>query len=283
MSSAKQITIRGQVTNYHRQGEGTGATPILFIHGSGPGANGWSNWQLALPALSDRWDCIAPDLIGFGESHHPEPAPTGMRRWMRLWVDQMLGLLDALGVEQAHLVGNSMGGAVALHLLMEAPQRFDRVVLMGAIGAPCRLTPELDRLWGFYDDPSPALLAQAIRWFVYDDSFLRERLDEIVRIRYAAAMKEEVRRSFTAMFPSPRQKHLDDLIVPDSTLRRIEHPVLLVHGRDDLIVPVETSYYLVNRLQNVEMHIIGRCSHWTQIEHSRRFHELLTHFFSEAQ
>ncbi len=283
MSSAKQITIRGQVTNYHRQGEGTGATPILFIHGSGPGANGWSNWQLALPALSDRWDCIAPDLIGFGESHHPEPAPTGMRGWMRLWVDQMLGLLDALGVEQAHLVGNSMGGAVALHLLMEAPQRFDRVVLMGAIGAPCRLTPELDRLWGFYDDPSPALLAQAIRWFVYDDSFLRERLDEIVRIRYAAAMKEEVRRSFTAMFPSPRQKHLDDLIVPDSTLRRIEHPVLLVHGRDDLIVPVETSYYLVNRLQNVEMHIIGRCSHWTQIEHSRRFHELLTHFFSEAQ
>ncbi len=283
MSSAKQITIGGQITNYHRQGEGTGATPILFIHGSGPGANGWSNWQLALPALSDRWDCIAPDLIGFGESHHPEPAPTGMRRWMRLWVDQMLGLLDALGVEKAHLVGNSMGGAAALHLLMEAPQRFERVVLMGAIGAPCRLTPELDRLWGFYDDPSPALLAQAIRWFVYDDSFLRERLDEIVRIRYAAAMKEEVRRSFTAMFPSPRQKHLDDLIVPDSTLRRIEHPVLLVHGRDDLIVPVETSYYLVNRLPNVEMHIIGRCSHWTQIEHSRRFHELLTHFFSEAQ
>jgi 2-hydroxymuconate-semialdehyde hydrolase len=283
MSSAKQITIRGQVTNYHRQGEGTGATSILFIHGSGPGANGWSNWQLALPALSDRWDCIAPDLIGFGESHHPEPAPTGMRGWMRLWVDQMLGLLDALGVEQAHLVGNSMGGAVALHLLMEAPQRFERVVLMGAIGAPCRLTPELDRLWGFYDDPSPALLAQAIRWFVYDDSFLRERLDEIVRIRYAAAMKEEVRRSFMAMFPAPRQKHLDDLIVPDSTLRRIEHPVLLVHGRDDLIVPVETSYYLLNRLPNVEMHIIGRCSHWTQIEHSRRFHELLTHFFSEVQ
>jgi len=58
--------------------------------------------------------------------------------------------------------------------------------------------------------------------------------------------------------------------------------VLLVHGRDDLIVPVETSYYLLNRLPNVEMHIIGRCSHWTQIEHSQRFHELLTHFFGES-
>lgn len=281
MSSANQIVIGDRITSYHRQGE-AGTTPILFIHGSGPGANGWSNWQLALPALSARWDCIAPDLIGFGESDHPDPAPTGMRGWMRLWVDQMLGLLDALGIEKAHLVGNSMGGAVALHLLMEAPQRFGRVVLMGAIGAPCRLTPELDRLWGFYDDPSPVLLAQAIRWFVYDDSFLRERLDEIVRIRYAAAMKEEVRRSFMAMFPAPRQKHLDDLIVPDSTLRRIEHPVLLVHGRNDLIVPVETSYYLLNRLPNVEMHIIGRCSHWTQIEHSQRFHELLTHFFGES-
>ncbi|MCS6887677.1 MAG: alpha/beta fold hydrolase [Chloroflexus sp.] len=278
---AEQIATGAYTTHLNRQGP-VGQPAILFIHGSGPGANGWSNWQLALPALSEQWDCLAPDLAGFGDSQHPDPPPGDIRRWMRLWVDQMLALLDTLGIAQADLVGNSMGGAVALHLLLEAPQRFRRVVLMGAIGAPCRLTPELDRLWGFYDDPSPALLAQAIRWFVYDDAFVRDRLDEIVRIRYAAAMRADVRRSYTAMFPAPRQALLDALIVPDSALRRIVHPVLLVHGRDDAIVPVDTSYYLLNRLPNAELHVIGRCSHWTQIEHSQRFHQLVRSFLSEG-
>lgn len=278
---AEQIATGAYTTHLNRQGP-AGQPAILFIHGSGPGANGWSNWQLALPALSKQWDCLAPDLAGFGDSQHPDPPPGDIRRWMRLWVDQMLALLDTLGIAQADLVGNSMGGAVALHLLLEAPQRFRRVVLMGAIGAPCRLTPELDRLWGFYDDPSPALLAQAIRWFVYDDAFVRDRLDEIVRIRYAAAMRADVRRSYTAMFPAPRQALLDALIVPDSALRRIVHPVLLVHGRDDAIVPVDTSYYLLNRLPNAELHVIGRCSHWTQIEHSQRFHQLVRSFLSEG-
>lgn len=278
---AEQIATGAYTTHLNRQGP-VGQPAILFIHGSGPGANGWSNWQLALPALSKQWDCLAPDLVGFGDSQHPDPPPGDIRRWMRLWVDQMLALLDTLGIAQADLVGNSMGGAVALHLLLEAPQRFRRVVLMGAIGAPCRLTPELDRLWGFYDDPSPALLAQAIRWFVYDDAFVRDRLDEIVRIRYAAAMRADVRRSYTAMFPAPRQALLDALIVPDSALRRIVHPVLLVHGRDDAIVPVDTSYYLLNRLPNAELHVIGRCSHWTQIEHSQRFHQLVRSFLSEG-
>ncbi|MDW8404278.1 alpha/beta hydrolase [Chloroflexus sp.] len=278
---AEQIATGAYTTHLNRQGP-VGQPAILFIHGSGPGANGWSNWQLALPALSEQWDCLAPDLVGFGDSQHPDPPPGDIRRWMRLWVDQMLALLDTLGIAQADLVGNSMGGAVALHLLLEAPQRFRRVVLMGAIGAPCRLTPELDRLWGFYDDPSPALLAQAIRWFVYDDAFVRDRLDEIVRIRYAAAMRADVRRSYTAMFPAPRQALLDALIVPDSALRRIVHPVLLVHGRDDAIVPVDTSYYLLNRLPNAELHVIGRCSHWTQIEHSQRFHQLVRSFLSEG-
>lgn len=277
-----EYIITGQFTTaLHRQGPGD-APAILFIHGSGPGANGWSNWNLALPALGEQWYCLAPDLTGFGDSQHPDPPPTDIRRWMRLWVDQMLALLDTLGLARVDLVGNSMGGAVALHLLLEAPERFRRVVLMGAIGAPCRLKPELDRLWGFYDDPSAALLAQAIRWFVYDDAFVRDRLDEIVRVRYTAAMRTDVRRSYTAMFPAPRQQHLDALIVPDAALRRMTHPVLLIHGRDDAIVPADTSYYLLNRLPNAELHVIGRCSHWTQIEHSQRFHQLVRTFFAET-
>jgi 2-hydroxymuconate-semialdehyde hydrolase len=259
------------------------AETILFLHGSGPGVTAWSNWQFALPALADRFHCLAPDLAGFGATEHPQNPPAGMRRWMRLWVDQCLALLDARHVQKVQLVGNSMGGAIALHLLLEAPERFERVVLMGSIGTPHKITPELDRLWGFYDDPSVKLFRGIIRWFVYDDTFIADRLDTIAQTRFAAAMNPDVQRSFKAMFPAPRQTALDDLVVPELALRRMDHSVLLVHGRDDKIVPLATSLYLLQHLAKVQLHVFGQCSHWTQIEFAQKFNQLITQFFTEQQ
>jgi 2-hydroxymuconate-semialdehyde hydrolase len=266
-------------TYYNRSGEGLGET-ILFLHGSGPGVTAWSNWQFALPFFDDKFHCLAPDLVGFGASEHPLDPPSGMRHWMRLWVDQCLALLDVLQIENAHVVGNSMGGAIALHLLMEAPERFSRAVLMGSIGAPHTIRPEIDRLWGFYEDPSVHVFRNLIRWFVYDDSFIADRLDSIARTRYEAAMVPDVQRSFKAMFPAPRQTVLDDLVVPELALRRMTHPILLVHGRDDKIVPMETSLHLLGHLPNVQLHVYGQCSHWTQIEFAGSFNRLLAQFFS---
>jgi len=265
-------------THCERSGEGQTET-ILFLHGSGPGVTAWSNWQFALPFFDDKFQSIAPDLVGFGASEHPRNPPTGMSNWMRLWVDQSLALLDGLNIEKAHLVGNSMGGAIALHLMMEAPERFSRVVLMGPIGAPHTITPEIDRLWGFYEDPSLKMFRNVIRWFVYDDTFIADRLDSIAKTRFEAAMNPDVRRSFTAMFPAPRQRVLDDLVVPSLALRRMTHPTLLVHGRDDKIVPLETSLHLLQHLPNVQLHVLGQCSHWIQIEFARRFNQLLAQFF----
>jgi 2-hydroxymuconate-semialdehyde hydrolase len=203
-----------------------------------------------------------------------------MRAWMRLWVEQCKTLLDALKIEKAHVVGNSMGGAIALHLLMDAPDRFDRVVHMGPIGTPHRITPALDRLWGFYEDPSVETFKNIIRWFVYDDAFLADRLESIARTRFEAAMNPDVQRSFKAMFPAPRQTAIDDLVVPELALRLMDHPTLLVHGRDDHIVPLETSMHLLQHLPNVQMVVFGQCSHWIQIEHAQRFHQVLAQFFS---
>lgn len=255
---------------------------VLFLHGSGPGASAWANWQYAVPALGERYHTIAPDLAGFGQGYHPDPAPKGIRAWMRLWIDQLIALLDELGVKKAHVVGNSMGGAVALHLLAEAPDRVDRAVLMGPAGAPCTLTPELDRVWGFYEDPSPRTLAQMFRWFAYDDTKVGGNIDAIAEMRFESAMEAKVRASYEAMFPRPRQEILDQLVIPDSALRRIQNPVLLIHGRDDRVVPLETSLYLLPRLPRVQMHVVGQCSHWTQIEYRDTFHRLLDDFFQGA-
>ena len=278
--TAFKVQTGNYTTHCERSGEGKAET-ILFLHGSGPGVTAWSNWQFALPALADRFQCLAPDLIGFGATEHPQNPPTSMRSWMRLWVDQCLALLDAQKLEKVHLVGNSMGGAIALYLMMEAPERLERVVLMGPIGTPHKITPELDRLWGFYDDPSVKMFRNIVRWFVYDDTFIADRLDSIAQTRFEAAMNPDVQRSFKAMFPAPRQTVIDDLVVPELALRRMDHPVLLVHGRDDKIVPVETSFYLLQHLSKVQLHVFGQCSHWTQIEFAKQFNQLLAQFFTE--
>ena len=200
--------------------------------------------------------------------------PSGMHSWMRLWVDQCKALLDELKLEKAHLVGNSMGGAIALHLLMDAPDRFERVVHMGPIGTPHKITPALDRLWGFYDDPTVQTFRNLIRWFVYDDAFLADRLDSIAQTRFEAAMNPDVQRSFKAMFPAPRQTAIDDLVVSELALRRMDHPTLLVHGRDDHIVPMETSLHLLKHLPNAQLHVYGQCSHWIQVEYAQEFQSI---------
>lgn len=189
-------------TYVNRQGEGNEES-ILFLHGSGPGATAWSNWQHALPALSDRFDCVAPDLIGFGNSAHPETPPEGVRDWLEVWIQQQVDLLDSLGLSTVKLVGNSLGGAITLHLLHRYPERFERAVLMGTGGTPLPIPEQLEVVWGFYDDPTPERMARIISWFAYDPAIVGGDLDEIARMRLEAALKPAVRRSFASMFPKP--------------------------------------------------------------------------------
>jgi 2-hydroxymuconate-semialdehyde hydrolase len=117
-------------TFVNRSGEGNSET-ILFLHGSGPGVFAWANWRYALNACGETYDCIAPDLLGFGQSGHPESTPKNRQGWMDLWVNQLIELLDRYGIQKAHVVGNSLGCSIALELLLEYPERFGRVVLMG--------------------------------------------------------------------------------------------------------------------------------------------------------
>jgi 2-hydroxymuconate-semialdehyde hydrolase len=269
------VQTRDHKTLLNREGSGEA---VLFIHGSGPGATGLSNWRLALPELSQQHLVLVPDLVGYGQSNHPNPPPQGPRAWMRLWIDQLIGLLDALKLEKVHLVGNSLGGSIALHLLMEAPERFGKVVLMGSVGAPFPITPELDRLWGFYDDPTVTTMRNIIRWFAYDDGFIKDQLEVIAQTRFDAAMQPPVRASFDAMWSCPRQTAVDQLVLPESALRRMNHPALMIHGLNDKIIPYQTSLYLAEHMPDARVHLMGRCSHWIQIEHAAEFHRLVADF-----
>lgn len=260
----------------HRSGEPS-SPALVFLHGGGPGATGWSNWQHALPALGSRYFCLAPDFIGFGDSGHPDPAPRDMRIWTRIRIEQVINMLDALGVEHASLIGNSLGGALSLHLLMEHPDRFERAVLMGPAGGPSSHSPrqEVIKMVTFYSDPSPEALARLYSWFVFDPENFRGDLDAIARDRFELTMRADVQRSYEAQFSGPLF-----LALPESALKRIKHPVLLVHGRDDAVNPVEDSLHFQRHLPHAELFVFARCGHWTQLEYPERFHRLIDSFFA---
>ena len=266
---AHSIQAAGMVTNYHDVGTGF---PALLIHGSGPGVSAWANWRLVMPALAERLRVIAPDMAGFGFSERP----AGIRYDLDTWVAQAIGLLDALGLEQADVVGNSFGGALALAMAIRHPQRVRRLVLMGSVGVPFDITEGLDAVWGY--TPSFENMRRIMDYFAWDRSLVN---DELAELRYRASIRPGFQESFGAMFPAPRQRWVDALASREEDIRALPHETLIVHGRDDRVIPLLTSLTLAQWIDRAQLHVYGRCGHWTQIEHAARFARLVGDFLTE--
>ena len=267
----RSVVAAGIRTNYHDLGEGF---PLLMIHGSGPGVSAWANWRLVMPELARQARVIAPDMVGFGFTERP----AGQRYTMDAWVDQAVGLLDALGIEQADLVGNSFGGALAVALTIRHPQRVRRLVLMGAVGVPFPITEGLDAVWGY--TPSIANMRGILDYFAWDRGLVN---DELARLRYAASIQPGFQEAFAAMFPAPRQRWVDAMTSPEAAIAALPHETLIIHGRDDRVIPLATSLRFAELISRSQLHVYGRCGHWTQIEHAARFARLVGDFLAEAQ
>jgi 2-hydroxymuconate-semialdehyde hydrolase len=266
----RSIVAAGLRTNYHDMGSGS---PVVLIHGSGPGVSAWANWRLALPELARTRRALAPDMVGFGYTDRPD----GIRYTLDLWVEQALGFLDALDLEQVDLVGNSFGGALSLALAIRHPQRVRRLVLMGSAGLKFELTPALDAVWGY--TPSVQNMKTIMNWFAYDASLLS---DDLARLRYEASSRPGVQEAWDAMFPAPRQRWIDALASPEDQVAALPHETLVIHGREDQVLPLSTSLRLSQLIPRAQLHVYGRCGHWTQIEHAARFVRLVDDFLSEA-
>lgn len=250
---------------------GTGGDVVLLLHGSGPGVSGTLNWRLALPALAADFRVLCPDLVGFGRTVTTDPVVTSLD----MWVDQVIALLDGLGVERVHVVGNSMGGAVALGLAARHPDRVGRLVLMGTVGIAFPITDALDAVWGY--EPDLDRMRELIALFAADDRFAHD--DELVRLRFEASAEPSAHARYASLFPPPRQRWVDAVALDVAELQRIHHPVLLVHGKQDRVVPWQaTSLRLLDVLPDARLHLFPRCGHWVQIERSNEFHQLVRGF-----
>ena len=264
------VVAGGIRTNIHDRGDGP---PVVLIHGSGPGVSSWANWRLNLPVLAEKFRVVAPDIVGFGYTERPRNFQYVLPRWR----DHLLALLDEMGLEKVSIVGNSFGGALALSMAAAEPSRIDRMVLMGSAGISFPLTKGLDDVWGY--EPSVETMRRLLDMFVYDKSLLSQDLAEM---RYQASIQEGFQESFAAMFPEPRQESLDGLVTPDEVIQKLQHETLIVHGRDDQIIPLSTSLRLLELIERSQLHVFGRCGHWVQIEHAARFTKLVTTFIEEG-
>lgn len=256
----KSVVAAGLQTNYHECGDGL---PVILLHGSGPGVSAWANWSRIIPRLADDFRIIAPDIAGYGYTERKADTVYGIK----LWVGHLLGLLDALEIDKANLVGNSFGGGLSLAATLFAPDRVDRLVLMGTPAGTFEQTPGLRSGWEY--EPSLENMERMLKMFPYDKSIVT---DEMVRARYEASAQPGAQEAFRKLIPEPN-KDGPTMVkgVPEESLRTIDKRTLVLHGREDEVVPLDLGLTIHRNVPDSEIHVFGHCGHWVHVEREEGF------------
>jgi pimeloyl-ACP methyl ester carboxylesterase len=268
----KSVIANGISTNYIEAGD-TANSPLILIHGSGPGVTAFANWNGVIPALAEHFHIYAPDMVGFGYTDCPTELDDIN---MDVWVSHIAAFMDVLGIASARFIGNSFGGALTLALAARQPDKVEQIVLMGAAGLPFPITDGLRKVWGY--QPSALAMRDLMETFAHNAELVT---DVIVESRYQASIRPGAQEAFARLFPEPRQARLDALCTPQEALRALTQPTLIMHGREDVIVPLSVSQQYNTLIPNSELHVFGHCGHWTQIEKKDRFLQLVIPFFKQ--
>jgi 4,5:9,10-diseco-3-hydroxy-5,9,17-trioxoandrosta-1(10),2-diene-4-oate hydrolase len=271
-STEKFVTAAGLRIRYHEAGVGE---PLLLLHGGGPGASGWSNYNRNIEFLAKRFRVIVPDLPGFGGSAKslPDVALFGYLATV------IANFMTELGLPSAHFVGNSLGGGTVLKLALEQPQRVRRAVLMGSGGGfpvfSTMPTEGVKHLVGYYEGSGPSIekLRNFIDVMLFDGSKVTE---ELLQQRYAASLDPDVVRN------PPIKRRAGKMPLEDlwrEELSVLNHDFLLVWGREDRVVPLDCAFILLKQLPKAQLHVFPRCGHWVQWEKADEFNSLVAGFF----
>jgi len=273
--TSNHADVGGFRLHYHEAGDGA---PVVMLHGGGPGASAWSNFGRNLPVFATRFRTLLVDQPGFGGSDKPEITS----QYFTFSADALLGLLDKLGVERAHLVGNSLGGGTAVRFALRHPDRAGRLVLMAPGGLSLNVfspdpTEGIKKLYAFAAPPGPSRekLAEFLRTLVFDQSLVT---DELVEERFKVASDPESLRAMASMgasFTNP-ETFEDGMLWREAY--RLRQRVLLIWGREDRVNPLDGALAALKLMPRAELHVFGRCGHWAQLERFAEFNRLTMSF-----
>ncbi len=255
------------------------AGTVVLLHGGGPGASSWSNFGRNLPVFANRFRALMMDLPGYGKTA-ARPA-TG--HFFTVAADALAGLLDSLGIEKVHLIGNSLGGGTSLRFALNYPERVGRLVLMGPGGLTVNVlapdpTEGVRRLMEFGAPPGPsrARMEAFLRIMVHDQRLIT---DELIDERFAVASRPEALAGMVAMGSSFFGEHAEDGMLWREA-HRVPHEVLLLWGREDRVNPLDGALLALKQLKRAQLHVFGGCGHWVQLEKFDEFNELCLRFLA---
>ncbi|MEQ0557491.1 4,5:9,10-diseco-3-hydroxy-5,9,17-trioxoandrosta-1(10),2-diene-4-oate hydrolase [Amycolatopsis sp. NEAU-NG30] len=265
--------------HYHELGAEHAETVVL-LHGGGPGASAWSNFGRNLPVFAKHYRTIAVDQPGFGRSDKPTEHP----QYFRHSADAVAGLMDALGIERAHFVGNSLGGGAAVRFALNHGKRAGRLVLMGPGGLSVNLfapdpTEGVKNLGKFAAHPSRERMEAFLRIMVHDQSLVT---DELIDERFAAANTPESLAAMRAMGMSFAQPDTYEEGLLWREVHRLRQRVLLVWGREDRVNPLDGALVALKTIPRAQLHVFGGCGHWAQLEKFDEFNRLALDFLGSS-
>lgn len=278
--TSKFISIKEGNTdlNIHYNDTEKGDEIVVMLHGSGPGASGWANFNRNIQPLTDAgYRVILMDCPGWSKSD--TVINDGSRSHLNARV--LKGLVDALSLNKIHIIGNSMGGHSTVAFALDYPEHVGKLILMGGgTGGASMFTPMppegIKRIGKLYREPTMDNLKEMMDIFVYDSSNLTEALFQ-TRLDNILARKDHLENFVKSIKVNPKQ-------FPDVThrLSEIANETLIVWGRDDRFVPMDTGLRLLNSLPRAELHIFNRCGHWVQWEYADKFNRMVLDFLKNG-
>lgn len=282
-SAQVKTTEAGEITlNYYEAGSPTelvgGGLPLVMLHGGGPGASAWSNFGSALPRFAESFRTLLVDQPGFGASDKPEI----VGNFYTFAADALAALLDELGIERIHLLGNSLGGGTAARFALKYPKRVGRLVMMGPGGLSLNLfhadpTEGIKRLYDFSANPTKEALRAFISTMVVNQDLVT---DELVEERFADATAPGAREAMASMGASFMKADTYEDAFLWREAYKIRHHTLLTWGREDRVNPIDGAFAALKLIPKASLHVFPNCGHWAQIEAADEFAEVATAFLA---
>ena len=259
----KEITVFGQKIHYVEAGSGP---TVILLHGLGGSSQ---VWQLNIAALAEKYHVVVPDQIGFGKSDKPF-----VNYRIRTYVDFLDQFCKQLKIERASLVGNSMGGWIAVAFTAAFPDRVDKLVLVDAAGHAPPKDFDTRAFYGLNPTTREGMKVLVAKVF-YNKLFLTDAaIDQAITVRLAAGDGYTINSITESIIRG------EDFL--DNIVKSIKRPTLIIWGRQDGLVPLAEGEQFNKDIAGSKLVVFDQCGHMPQIEKPAEFNTAVINFLGEG-